>query len=145
MSEELQLSIPARLSEVHELARRVEEFGDAHGLPDPKVYVINLALDELITNVVMHGFGGVRNPEIRITLRMASHGLVLVVEDNGQPFDPTRDSRPDVASSLTERPIGGLGVHLVKSFADRLSYEFTAGWNRVTLEHDLAPASARTA
>lgn len=142
MSEELQLSIPARLSEVHELAGRVEAFGDTHGLPDPKVYIINLALDELITNVVMHGFGGVRNPEIRITLRMASHALVLVVEDNGQPFDPTQDSRPDVASSLTERPIGGLGLHLVKNFADRLSYEFTAGWNRVTLEHDLAPASA---
>ncbi len=142
MADELQLSIPARLSEVHELAARVEEFGDTHGLPDPKVYVINLVLDELITNVVMHGFGGVREPEIRITLRMAAGALVLSVEDNGQPFDPTRDSEPDVSSPLPSRPIGGLGLHLVKNFADRLSYEFAGGWNRVTLEHDLAPPPA---
>ena len=142
MPEELQLSIPARLSDVHELASRVEEFGDAHGVPDPKVYVINLALDELITNVVMHGFGGVRDPEIRIRLRLERHALVLIVEDNGQPFDPTEDSRPDVTSSLTARPVGGLGLHLVKKFADSLSYEFTDGWNRVTLEHRLEPATA---
>ncbi len=142
MADELQLSIPARLSEVQELAGRVEEFGDTHGLPDPKVYIINLALDELITNVVMHGFGGVREPEIRITLRLGTAALVLIVEDNGHPFDPTRDSQPDVTSSLARRPIGGLGLHLVKSFADRLSYEFAGGWNRVTLEHDLAPSPA---
>ena len=64
------------------------------------------------------------------------------MEDNGQPFDPTQDSWPDVTSSLTARPVGGLGLHLVKKFADSLSYEFTDGWNRVTLEHRLEPATA---
>ncbi len=142
MADELQVSIPGRLSEVDAVARRVEEFGDAHGLPGPKVYVINLALDELITNVVSYGFGGVAEPEIRITLRIEGGALVLIMEDNGQPFDPTRDMPTDITSPLTERPIGGLGLYLVKSFADRLSYEFADGRNRVIVEHDLASASA---
>jgi anti-sigma regulatory factor (Ser/Thr protein kinase) len=142
MADELQVSIPGRLSEVDAVARRVEEFGDAHGLPGPKVYVINLALDELITNVVSYGFGGVAEPEIRITLRIEGGALVLIMEDNGQPFDPTRNMATDITSPLTERPIGGLGLHLVKNFADRLSYEFAEGRNRVIVEHDLASASA---
>ncbi len=142
MADELQVSIPGRLSEVDAVARQVAEFGDAHGLPGPKVYVINLALDELITNVVSYGFGGVPEPEIRITLRMEGDALVLIVEDNGQPFDPTQEVPTDVTSPLTERPIGGLGLLLVKNFADRLSYEFADGRNRVIMEHDLASASA---
>ena len=142
MADELHVSIPGRLSEVDAVARRVEEFGDAHGLPGAKVYVINLALDELITNVVSYGFGGVAEPEIRITLRVEGGALVLIMEDNGQPFDPTRDLAADTTSPLAERPIGGLGLHLVKTFADRLSYEFADGRNRVIVEHDLASASA---
>lgn len=142
MADELQVSIPGRLSEVDAVARQVEEFGDAHGLPGPKVYVINLALDELITNVVSYGFGGVPEPEIRITLRRERDALVLIMEDNGQPFDPTQEVPTDVTSPLTERPVGGLGLHLVKNFADRLSYEFADGRNRVIVEHDLASASA---
>ena len=142
MADELQVSIPGQLSEVDAVARRVEEFGDAHGLPGPKVYIINLALDELITNVVSYGFGGVAEPEIRITLRVDGAALVLIIEDNGQPFDPTQQVATDITSPLTERPIGGLGLHLVKNFADRLSYAFADGRNRVIVEHDLASASA---
>ena len=137
MTDELQMSVPARVSELQGLASRVEEFGDAHGLPDPKVFGINLALDELITNVVMHGFGGVKDPEIRVRLRIEAGKLVLIMEDDGRPFDPTQDSKPDLTSAVDERPIGGLGLHLVKNFADRLSYEFVGGRNRVTVEHDL--------
>ena len=137
MTDELQMSVPARVSELQGLASRVEEFGDAHGLPDPKVFGINLALDELITNVVMHGFGGVKDPEILVRLRIEAGKLVLIMEDDGRPFDPTQDSKPDLTSEVAERPIGGLGLHLVKNFADRLSYEFVDGRNRVTVEHDL--------
>ena len=74
-------------------------------------------------------------------MRVDAGTLILVMEDNGQPFDPTQDMDADVTSSLEERAIGGLGLHLVKSFADRVSYEFVAGRNRLTMEHDLTRAS----
>ena len=141
MAEELRVTIPARLSEVPELSSMVEAFGDANGLPDPKVFVINLALDELITNTVTHGLDEMDEAEIRITMRVVAGTLILVMEDNGQPFDPMEDTNADVTSSLEERAVGGLGLHLVKSFADRISYEFVEGRNRLTMEHDLAGAS----
>ncbi len=141
MAEELNVTIPARLSEVRELSSMVEEFGDANGLPDPKVFVINLALDELITNTVTHGLEDKADAEIRIRMRVRADTLILVMEDNGQPFDPTENTNADITSSLEERAIGGLGLHLVKSFADRVSYEFVEGRNRLTMEHDLTRAS----
>ena len=141
MSDEFHVSIPARLSEVRELSRLVEAFGDANGLPDPKVYVINLALDELIANTVMYGLEEVSEAEIAITLRVAAGKLILIMEDNGKWFDPTQDTQADVSSTLEDRAVGGLGLHLVKSLTDRMSYEFANGWNRLTLEHDLTPAA----
>ena len=140
MAEELNVTIPARLSEVRELSGMVEAFGDANGLPDPKVFVINLALDELITNTVTHGLEDRVDAEIRIRMRVRADTLILEMEDNGQPFDPTQDTNADVTSSLEERAVGGLGLHLVKSFADRVSYEFVEGRNRLTMEHDLTKA-----
>ena len=141
MAEELRVTIPARLSEVRELSSMVEAFGDANGLADPKVFVINLALDELITNTVTHGLEDMDDAEIRIMMRVVAGRLILVMEDNGQPFDPTQETNADVTSSLEERAVGGLGLHLVKSFADRISYEFVEGRNRLTMEHDLAKAA----
>ena len=142
MSKELRVTLTARLSEVRDLSTAVEAFGDANQLPVPKVFVINLALDELITNAVAHGsFGGTSDPKIEIHLRVDHDVLILTMEDNGNPFDPTIDTKPDTTSALEARKVGGLGLHLVKSFADRVSYEFVGGKNRLTLEHDLKPAS----
>ena len=63
------------------------------------------------------------------------------MEDNGRPFDPMQGRPADVTSSLEDRAVGGLGLHLIKTFANRLSYEFVNGRNRVTIEHDLSPSS----
>ncbi len=142
MSKELHLTLTARLSEIRNLSTRVEEFGDANQLPVPKVFVINLALDELISNAVLHGsFDHTSDPKIEVRLRVDHDVLILTMEDNGELFDPRIDTEPDTTSSLEAREIGGLGLHLVKSFADRISYEFVGGKNRLRLEHDLQPAS----
>ena len=142
MSEELNFILSARLSEAHDLSAAVEAFGDANQLPVPKIFVINLALDELITNAVTHGsFEHTSNPKMEIHLRLDHDVLILTMEDNGNPFDPTVDTEPDTTSALETRKVGGLGLHLIKSFADRVSYEFAGGKNRLTLEHDLKPAS----
>ena len=139
MFEDLHVTLSPRLSAVRNLSRMVEEFGDANQLPEPKIYMVNLALDELITNAVTYGFDGIAYPKIEITVRVTDTTLVLTMVDNGTKFDPTADTHPDVSSGIEERAVGGLGLHLVKTFADRVSYEFVDGKNRVTLEHDLPP------
>ena len=140
MPKTFHVSLPARLSKIRELSRMVEEFGDANGLSQQRVFVMNLALDELIANTVMHGLRDVPT-EFDITLQIHADRLVLIMEDNGRPFDPMQGRPADVTSSLEDRAVGGLGLHLIKTFADRLSYEFVNGRNRVTMEHDLSPSS----
>lgn len=145
MPDAFHVSMSPRLSELRDLSRMVEEFGDSQGLPEPTVFVINLALDELITNAVTHGFTGVPDPRIDIGLRVDGQTLLLTIEDNGHPFDPTADSRPDLDSPLEEREIGGLGLHLVKTFASRIDYRYADGRNCLTVEHDLQVDSGAVA
>ena len=142
--DELRVSLSPRLSAVRSLAQMVEEFGDANRLPDQQVYMINLALDELITNTVSYGLRGIARPRIEVALEISDSMLVLTMVDNGQKFDPTQDTDPDLSSTVEERPIGGLGLHLIKTFADRVNYEYSDGRNRLTLEHDLKPESPVT-
>ena len=141
MSNELRITLPARLSELRDLAGMVEDFGDANKLPAPKVFAINLELDELITNTVTYGtFEPGTDPRIDIHLKVECDILTLTMEDNGSPFDPTVDTNPNTSGPLESRSVGGLGLHLVKNFASRISYEFVGGKNRLTLELDLKPA-----
>ena len=144
MPDALHVSMVPRVTELPNLSRMVEEYGDASRLPEPIVFIVNLALDELITNSVMHGFTGVGEPRIDISLHVEADTLVMTVEDNGAPFDPTVDTNPDLTSSLVDHQVGGLGLHLVKTFANRIRYEFVDGRNCLTLEHDLqrTPGSA---
>lgn len=139
--DELRVSVSPRLSAVRSLAQMVEEFGDANKLPEQQIYMINLALDELITNTVSYGLRGVSRPKIEIALQVSENTLVLTMEDNGQPFDPTRNTNPDLSSAVDERPVGGLGLHLIKTFADRVDYEYSDGKNRLVMEHDLTPVA----
>jgi anti-anti-sigma factor len=139
--DELRISLsPPRLSALRDVSRMVETFGAAHRLDESRVYMINLALDELVTNSVNYGFDGVAEPRIEITLWVSGTLLVLTVTDNGRRFDPTKGADPDLSSPVEERPVGGLGLHLVKTFADRLTHQFTEGRNRLTVEHNYTPA-----
>ena len=140
MSNELRVTLPARVSELPGLAALVEEFGDANNLPAAKVFAINLELDELITNTVTHAsFEAGIDPRIDIHLKVEFDILTLTIEDNGSPFDPTLETAPNTTAPLESRTVGGLGLHLIKHFASRISYESVGGKNRLTLEHDLKP------
>lgn len=138
MTDKLDITIQARLSELRNLAEMVESFGEAHDLPMKMNFVINLALEELITNTVIHGeFGDDVEPKIGICLYVEKQTVVLVVESGGQKFDPTQETNPDLTSELDARAIGGLGLHLIKQQATRVSYTFVNNRNRLQLEYDL--------
>ncbi len=139
---DLRLSVAPRLSGVGNVSRIVEAFAEENGLSEPQVYAINLALDELIANAVTYGFAGVTRPRIDIGLRVDGDRLVLTLTDNGAPFDPTRQVAADTESPLEERSADNLGLHLVRSVADRVSYEFSAGRNHLTMERNLAGVAA---
>ncbi len=118
------------------LAQAVEEFAAAESLSSGVSGKLNLVLDELITNSINYGLQDMAEPHLELRLSTAEGRDVLeaVMEDNGPAFDPFSEAPvPDTTLELEERPIGGLGVMLVKQFTESAGYERTDGLNRITL------------
>ena len=133
MISQVHFSLKPALSDIEHLFRMVEAFGEANGLPEPKIYVVNLMIDELVTNVATHGAEGHDSVQTDIVLRVGNEGITLTVEDNGTPFDPTAAQAPDVKAALEDRPIGKLGLHFVNTLADDVAYRLNDGRNHLTV------------
>lgn len=142
-----ELALAADLSELTRLADAIETFCDAHALPPAVSYQISLAADELITNVISYGFpdGATGLP---ITVRLAagegdSASVTVVIVDDGPAFDPFAEAPPPVLEGdIEDRPIGGLGVHLVRSMMDQVHYARIDGRNVVTLRKQIPAGMA---
>jgi serine/threonine-protein kinase RsbW len=94
---------------------------------------VQLCLEEVVANVIMHGAAEDTQLEITVDLEQAPGTLVARIEDNGREFDPTRAPPPTVGPSLDELNVTNLGIHLVRSFADGMEYERRDNHNQLVL------------
>jgi anti-sigma regulatory factor (Ser/Thr protein kinase) len=121
--------------EPRRVAEQFESICLEHGVPMGIVFKFQLALDELLTNVVSYAFEpNSRDPIIKVVLQLTGKRIVAAIMDNGRAFNPLLDAAdPDLDLSAEERGIGGLGIHLTKAFVDELEYERRDGWNHLSL------------
>lgn len=134
MTASLDLRLANDLSEIPRLAETVEGFFDEHGLPPRLAFNFNLALDELLTNVISYAFAPGSAHEIAVRLAIADGVVTAELEDDGPAFDPLTEAKePVLEGDVDDRPIGGLGVHFVKTMMDHVAYERRDGRNRLTL------------
>lgn len=133
--DEMRTELSPRLSAISSLAEMIEEFGKSHNIPDTPIYFVNLEIDELMTNYVAYAFRKVQQPRMNVILRTFADKLVLVVEDSGPPFNPLEAGEPDLTSGIDERRVGGMGLHLVRKYPDRIDYRCIGDRNILTLEH----------
>lgn len=92
-----------------------------------------VVLDELLANVVMHGIGPTPSGSASVAVHLRPTEVEVVVADNGPPFDPLAHATPDTSLSIDDRPIGGLGIHLVQHLVDEARYAREAQHNILTL------------
>ncbi len=131
MTEPLFLRIPPNHSQLEQIPAAVEEFAERDNWPPDLVFKLNLALEELGVNIV--NYSGATG-EIEISLASDGETVTIEIADNGRPFNPLAEpATPDISAPLDERPIGGLGVHLVRSMMDELSYSREDGMNRLAM------------
>lgn len=123
--------------EVRRLAELLEQFGEAHDLPIKLVLDLNLALDEVITNTISYGYEDDDEHEIAIEIALQDGIVTVDIVDDAKPFDPLDAPKPDIHAPIETRAIGGLGVHIVKSLMDRVSYRYEDGHNKLRLEKSL--------
>jgi len=128
---EIALTLDDGAAEIQRLTAASDAFCDRHGVPEGARMALALALEELVTNVMMHGGAGALPVDVGI--RMADGMIEARVEDGGAAFDPLSGADPDVEAPVEERRIGGLGVLLVKQLMDETRYERVAGRNVVTV------------
>jgi anti-sigma regulatory factor (Ser/Thr protein kinase) len=83
-------------------------------------------------NIITHGYKE-KKGSIHISSFAQDDHIVMILEDVGVRFDPTQIDEPALNEDLEERSVGGLGIHLIKSFVEELRYEFVDGKNALTL------------
>ncbi len=124
---------PADLAALTPLTDAIEAFCAAAGIDAGHVSALALAVEELLVNLVHYGRDGLPGPgEVCVHLSRRDDALVLVFEDDGNPFDPTATPDPNVDASLEEREIGGLGLYIIRALME-MSYVRVGPRNRVTL------------
>lgn len=137
------MSIGAEQGGVARVNSTFAGFADAHALPAAVRRSLNVVLDELLTNTVSYGLADRTGGGGMVTIDVKLHPdrLTVTLTDNGRPFNPFGRDAPDTTLSVDERPIGGLGIHLVRQLVDEVSYHRRDDTNVVVLAKFLEPGT----
>ncbi len=134
MSRKLSLCLPTRLDQLERIYEAVDELGESEEWPAGMMYQVKLVLEELGVNIVTHGHANSPDHEFEVVLESDTEALTIELRDGGAPFNPLTDSaEPDIESGLDDRPVGGLGIYLVRTMMDELSYRRENDKNVLTI------------
>jgi len=127
------LFVAAHVENLAEIRRFVREEAAALGAGEEAICDLELAVDEAACNVICHGYEG-REGMIQVRVERGGDRLAVRVRDEAPLFDPTRHPLPDVTLPLEERPLGGLGLFLIRQSVDEMAYRvMPEGGNELSL------------
>jgi len=129
--------LPNDTQEVPRLAAFVDEVCEVVGFDATVTMQMNLAIEEAVVNVMEYAYPPGTRGDVTVEAVSNDVRLKFTIIDNGSPFDPTAKADVDTALSAEERPIGGLGIHLVRQLMDSINYERIDGQNILTLRKKL--------
>ena len=134
---ERHLLIHNDIQQIPQLADFVETIAEEKHLDHSLTLSLNLALEEAVTNVIMYAYPKGTDGLVDIEAIIREHSLSFVISDSGQPFDPTAQPDADVSQSIENRQVGGLGIYLVRSIMDSVSYERNGGKNILSMTKNI--------
>ncbi len=135
------LKLANRPEEVGRAVAAVRDFALAAGLAPEGASALALAVDEAVSNIISHaGLAGAEEA-IHIDAAADEAGVAVVVADRGAAFNPLAQTVAAPQGGPEERPVGGLGIHLMRNLVDRLDYRREGEWNRLTLRQDYRKAA----
>ncbi len=126
------LTVPGTLDSLKAVAQYVVAASTAATLDKKTTYRLRLAIDEIATNIVIHGYEEAgREGSIYLFTDIDAQTLTVTLEDNGIPYDPKMRADPDdLSQPIEQRQIGGLGVYLAIQGVDKFLYEYVGDRNR---------------
>ncbi len=116
------ITLANRIDELTRISSFLEECADQWGMSMPVTMSLNLVLEEAFTNVVQYAYSDKNDHEIDLTIEKNDNELEITLIDDGEPYDPTEQKEPDINLSVEDRPIGGLGIFLIRKTMDKVNY-----------------------
>jgi serine/threonine-protein kinase RsbW len=128
------LALRSRLSDMAELPVWIEELASRYAIPAGVQFAMNLCLEEVISNIIRHGYSGETDRPVNVRFTAPSEGnFVFIVDDEAPPFNPVEAPESPMLNPLDEIRVGGQGIRLLHRFADALEYEPRPVGNRLCI------------
>ena len=137
MADELTLQIKTTFAAVCSANEAASRWLADRDAPPSVHYIANLVIEELVTNCIKYGYEDAGEHVVEVRLQLSAAELAVTVTDDGQPFNPLELSAPDLQVPVEDRPLGGLGIHLLRQMSDRMEYVRADGKNRVTVRKSI--------
>jgi sigma-B regulation protein RsbU (phosphoserine phosphatase) len=119
----LNITIKNDLEEIERVNDTFDEFAEENNVPLKIARKMNLVFDELLNNTISYAYEDENEHEIEIVIELSQERLVIIIMDDGIPFNPLEMETPDTELDIEEREIGGLGIHLVRNMMDEVDYK----------------------
>ena len=131
----IRLVVPGEHARVEDLNASLEAVLARHCVARGVRDDVRLIVEELASNAIEYGGADapVGQHELSVDIAIEGELLTLRFSDDGAAFDPTGTPSPDLEADIDERPIGGLGLHLIKQLAEQISYRRENGFNLLTV------------
>lgn len=137
MAEQTTLILKNDVAELERVMRFISELCARNSIPPEIEYDLNLAMDEMVTNVAKHAYADGGEHHFTVNITLSNEEFVACIEDDGKEFDPVAHPTPNLDASLEERKEGGLGIFLVRQIMTGMEYHRLGGKNLVTLRKKL--------
>lgn len=134
---EKKLILQNEVAEISKLAIFIEELGEEFELSPELVFNLNLVLEEAVSNVILYAYPKEEHQIISLIARKKDNQLIFILTDSGKEFDPTQAPDADITLSAEDRPIGGLGIFLIRQIMNTVEYQRINGQNVLTLAKQL--------
>ena len=135
-------TIPATLDSLGSIAEYVMAAAASAGLDKRASYRLRLAVDEIATNIIVHGYANAgRQGVLELRADIDDRALTIAIDDTGVTYDPRQAPIPDISLPLEQRPVGGLGVYLAMRSVDEFFYEQLGDRNRTIFKMHLPSSS----
>ena len=133
MSSKISLRVENKVEELARISAAVDELAESEGWPPALTFRVNLVLEEFGINVINYAYEE-DGRDFELTLSSEPDILTIEFTDEGIPFNPLEDNPdPDTSAPIEERPIGGLGLHMVRTMTEEMRYERQNSRNHSTL------------
>ena len=138
MPQELLVAITNSIEAVAEANEGIEAWLATNHADQRLSYLVSLTVEEIAVNCIHYGYRDCEQHEILVHLSLAEEGFTMVMSDDGEAYNTLEAPPPDLGVKIEDRRIGGLGIHLLRTMWDQISYSRVDGRNRLVFEKRLA-------